>query len=197
MYKISSLYDFNKPWITHQSIQHWDAGQTSEWLAACPKPVVIDEISYEGNSSRRWGNISGQELTHRFWDGVAQGGYVCHGESFVDRETRAWISSGGKLYGESAERIAFLRAIREEAPHDLEAAQRDGSYMLLYFGRHQHAYREVELAQDAHYTVEIIDTWKMTITPVKGLFNGKTKIDLPGKPYMALRIRRAQAEHSA
>jgi len=54
------------------------------------------------------------------------------------------------------------------------------------------------------FTVEVIDTWSMTITPVEGVFEIKKKDDytfadkdgrsvsLPGKPYMALRIRRVR-----
>ncbi|MBW7461430.1 DUF4038 domain-containing protein, partial [Paenibacillus sepulcri] len=59
MYESSLLYDYTKSWITHQSIQHWDPELTTQWRSMAAKPVVIDEICYEGNSSRRWGNISG------------------------------------------------------------------------------------------------------------------------------------------
>jgi hypothetical protein len=188
MYKSSTLYDFSKPWITHQSIQHWDAELTTSWREACPKPIVIDEISYEGNSSRRWGNISGEEMTHRYWEAMSRGGSVGHGESFIDRETQAWISTGGRLYGECTVRIAFLREIMEGGPADWIKAGLDGTYWLHYFGRHQHAYKYVDLPESSFYRIEIIDTWEMTITPVDGIFRGRTKVDLPGKPYTALRI---------
>ncbi|BFT70997.1 DUF5060 domain-containing protein [Paenibacillus sp. P36] len=193
MYKSSSLYDFSKPWITHQSIQHWDAELTTSWREAVAKPIVIDEISYEGNSSRRWGNISGEELTHRFWEGLSRGGFVGHGESFINRETRAWISSGGKLYGESTERIAFLRKVMEEGPADWMKAADEGTYKLLYFGRHQHAYKVLKLRQEESYRIELIDTWHMTITPLSGTFSGNCKVDLPGKPFMALRIQKVES----
>lgn len=190
MYKSSSLYDFSKPWITHQSIQHWEAELTTSWREAVAKPIVIDEISYEGNSSRRWGNISGEELTHRFWEGLSRGGFVGHGESFINRETRAWISSGGKLYGESAERIAFLRKVMEEGPADWMKTAEEGTYKLVYFGRHQHAFKVLELSQDDSYRIELIDTWQMTITPLPGTFSGSCRVELPGKPFMALRIQK-------
>jgi hypothetical protein len=190
MYKSSSLYDFSKSWITHQSIQHWEAELTTSWREAVAKPIVIDEISYEGNSSRRWGNISGEELTHRFWEGLSRGGFVGHGESFINRETRAWISSGGKLYGESTERIAFLRKVMEEGPADWMKTAEEGTYKLLYFGRHQHAFKDLELRQGDSYRIELIDTWQMTITPLPGTFSGSCRVDLPGKPYMALRIQK-------
>jgi hypothetical protein len=28
---------------------------------------VYDEVEYEGNSDRRWAQLSGRELVHRFW----------------------------------------------------------------------------------------------------------------------------------
>ncbi|GAA2864103.1 hypothetical protein GCM10020220_061720 [Nonomuraea rubra] len=73
MYEVATLYDFTKPWVTHQSIQHWDVTPTDEWLRTCLKPVVLDEICYEGNIGKRWGNITGEELVDRFWEGMARG----------------------------------------------------------------------------------------------------------------------------
>ncbi|WP_235941471.1 DUF5060 domain-containing protein [Paenibacillus puerhi] len=189
MYKSSSLYDFSKPWITHQSIQHWDAELTTSWRNAVAKPIVIDEISYEGNSSRRWGNISGEELVHRFWEGMSRGGFVGHGESFIDKETRAWISSGGKLYGECVERLAFLRRIMEEGPEDWLGARSAGTYSLLYFGRRQPVFHWIDWPEQAAYRVEVIDTWNMQVTPLAGVFQGRSKVELPGRPYLALRVR--------
>ena len=52
------------------------------------------------------------------------------------------------------------------------------------------------------FTVDILDTWNMTVTPVAGSFTLKKKdnysyvdqagrsIPLPGKPYLAIRIKR-------
>jgi hypothetical protein len=39
--------------------------------------------------------------------------------------------------------------------------------------------------------VEVIDTWKMTVKNL-GVMRGKMRVDLPGKEYMAIRIRKAQ-----
>ena len=53
------------------------------------------------------------------------------------------------------------------------------------------------------FTAEVLDTWNMTVTPVPGEFTLKQKDDslyadangrsipLPGKPYIAIRIKRA------
>jgi len=32
----------------------------------------------------------------------------------------------------------------------------------------------------------------MTITPVEGVLEGECRVDLPGKPYMAIRLRRIE-----
>lgn len=194
MYESSNLYDFTKPWITHQSIQHWDAKLTPLWRKQCKKPVVIDEISYEGNSSRRWGNITGEELVSRYWEAITEGAYVAHGETFNQYPTRPWISGGGVLYGDSPARIAFLRRIMEEGPLDLVEARERGEYILLYFGKRQAQYRMVELPEHSDYKVELIDTWNMTITPLEGTYRGKCRIELEGKPYMALRAVRISAD---
>lgn len=190
MYEASHLYDFGRPWITHQSIQHWDAGRTGAWLAECPKPVVIDEISYEGDTDRRWGNITADEMTHRFWTGMAAGGHVGHGESFQDRETGPWISKGGELYGQSPPRIAFLRKIFEDGPADWIAARRGGDYRLEYLGAGQPAAAEVDLPPDASYRIELIDTQACTVEELPGTYRGACRIQLPGRPYLALRMRR-------
>jgi hypothetical protein len=181
MYEVAPVYDGTKPWITHQSIQHWDATLTSEWLAACAKPVVIDEISYEGNIAKRWGNVTGAELMDRFWAGMSRGGYVGHGESLAGFQERAWIGNGGGLYGESPARIAFLRTVMED--------RRDG-VLLRYLGRRQPAHVTVDLPPDGGYGVELIDTWNMTIVPVDGVHRDRVRVALPRRPYLALRMTR-------
>lgn len=64
------LYDHAKPWVTHCCIQYWDVTPVPNWHKRFRKPIVVDECCYEGNIPQRWGNISVQEMTHRFWDGV-------------------------------------------------------------------------------------------------------------------------------
>ncbi|MGP3960689.1 DUF5060 domain-containing protein [Nonomuraea sp. 3N208] len=181
MYEVATLYDFTKPWVTHQSIQHWDATPTDAWLRACQKPVVIDEIAYEGDAGKRWGNITGAELVERFWEGMARGGYVGHGEVLSGGPGRPWLGNGGTLLGESPARIAFLRTIMEE--------RRDGT-ILRYLGRRQPAQVTVELPPERGYKVELIDTWNMTITPVDRGHRGRVRVGLPRRPYLALRMTR-------
>ena len=115
-----------------------------------------------------------------------------------------WWSHGGKLYGESHERLGFLRKILEETPGyglkrvqlgwDEVAAAPDamidhGDYYLIYYGFFRPSFREYYFNDDCEYEAEIIDTWEMTIR-LAGTFKGKIHIELPGKEYMAVRIRK-------
>ncbi|WP_285825890.1 DUF5605 domain-containing protein [Schaedlerella arabinosiphila] len=58
----------------------------NEWRARYRKPVVLDEIAYEGNIQHGWGNISGEEMLRRFWEAVCRGGYPGHGETYLHPE---------------------------------------------------------------------------------------------------------------
>ena len=43
----------------------------------------------------------------------------------------------------------------------------------------------------AAYTVDVIDTWDMTVARLDGTREGTFRVDLPGRQYMAVRLRRA------
>jgi hypothetical protein len=111
-----AFYDHSKPWVTHCSVQRSDLTKTLVWREQYKKPVVVDECCYEGNIPESWGNITGQEMVHRFWEGTANGGYVGHGDTFLDPNDVLWWAKGGTLHGESAPRLAFLRRILEAGP---------------------------------------------------------------------------------
>lgn len=117
-----ALYDYNEPWCTHCSIQRVDVTRTTEciadWRRAYGKPVVCDEPGYEGDIYWGWGNLTGAELMRRFWEGAMRGGYVTHGETYIDRGEQIWWAHGGELHGEAPERIAFMRDIFATAPRD-------------------------------------------------------------------------------
>lgn len=116
IHNCGAFYDHTKPWVTHCSIQHQAVGRVPTWLEKYNKPVVIDECGYEGNISMVWGDLSPEEMLLRFWLGFVQGGYVGHGETYINPEEVLWWSKGGQLKGESVPRIAFLRSIFEQAP---------------------------------------------------------------------------------
>lgn len=201
MYDFTSvkLYDHGKPWVTHVSIQHWDMQQTLVWRKLYKKPIVVDECGYEGNLHRRWGNLTAEEMTKRFWEGVIHGGYVSHGESFMHPEDIIWWSHGGKLHGKSPERIGFLRKLMEDGPENMDALDIgtnyqaigiEGEYYLYYFGQHQPALIELQLPAEHTFKAEIIDTWNMTIEEIEGEYSGPCQVQMPGTSYQALRLQR-------
>jgi hypothetical protein len=217
------LYDHNKPWVTHASIQNGSAvadfGRAELLRSAYEKPVVYDEVCYEGNIPLRWGDLSAEEMVHRFWQGTVAGTYVTHGETYLHPQDILWWTKGGELRGQSPPRLAFLRKILEEGPpegldpmdkwRNLQTAGQKGEYYLIYFGKQTPAQWRFELpkgrfpiAAGAKFRVEILDTWNMTVTPVERTFAPRPKgkyvyaddvsppVKLPGKPYLALRIRK-------
>ncbi|MBT2725802.1 DUF5605 domain-containing protein [Bacillus sp. ISL-75] len=198
------FYDYNRPWITHCSVQRIDvyktAESTDEWRKQWNKPIVIDECAYEGDVDQGWGNITGEEMTRRFWEGALRGGYVGHGETYLRPDEVLWWSKGGKLHGSSPNRIAFLRGIMEEGPKDglnplqmswdAPAAGIPDEYYLFYYGFNQPRFREYRMKLGTKYKVEVIDTWNMTINELEEIYEGKFRIELPGRQYMAVRMSR-------
>ena len=195
------FYDHRKPWVTHCSIQHSDLSQVSRWIDEYGKPVVVDECRYEGNIHHGWGNITALEMVNKFWEGFARGGFVGHGETYVHPDDILWWSHGGTLHGESPQRIAFLRGIVEAAPPDgigripvrwdQAGGGTPGRYYLYYTGNSQSANKFYDLPDDVRFHADIIDAWEMTVTRVPGTHSGRVRIDLPGKPYIAVRFTAA------
>ena len=176
----SMNFDHRKPWVSHVCIQNWDVKRTPEWRDAYGKPVVNDEPEYEGNIVFPWGNISAEELVHRFWLTVMRGGYAGHGETYMHPQDLIWWAKGGRLHGEAWKRIGFLRdLIEEDVSNGLEpmghnsewpwsrvSGARDGDLRYIYLGEHQPVVWSTGLPlQDGHYDIDIIDTWAMTVTP--------------------------------
>ncbi len=197
------MYDYASPSVTHASLQTAAFDKASEWLEAWRKPIVFDEVMYEGNLDRRWGNISGEEMTRRFWLGILAGCYVTHGETYFPPphsvpEDVIWWAKGGVLRGTSPARIGFLRRLLDSiAPTGLETAH-DPYYLnatgksgiLYYFDFHQPAEYEFPLGE-ATYRAELVDPWNMTVTPVSGTFTGKVRIPLTGNAYAAIIFRKS------
>lgn len=194
------LYDHGKPWVTHASIQQGAAVLDPEraviYRDVWRKPVVYDEVKYEGNSRRRWGQLSAEELTFRFWNGTVAGTYVGHGEILglptpdggrqrPDGQVGYWLGAGGELRGASVDRLEFLRRVLAESPaagiepidkwQERRLGGRAGEYYLLYLGTAAPTTWPVVLpnpglADGLQFTAEVLDTWNMTITPVPGVF---------------------------
>ncbi len=206
-----NIYDYTRSWITHCSVQRTEiflsAVNTKSWRERYGKPVVLDEIGYEGNINHFWGNLPAEELVRLFWITTVRGGYCGHGETYVHPEDKLWWSHGGTLHGESPARIQFLKEIVEAVPgHGLEPANvkrwndnaatashpsYKGKYFLFYTGISAPAFLEFMMEPDKKYQVELIDTWEMTIKEA-GFYSGKFRIALPSKSYMAIRITESQ-----
>jgi hypothetical protein len=181
------------------------------------KPIIYDEVCYEGNLSQRWGQLSSEEMTHAFWQGIISGTYVTHGETFLNKGDTVFWAKGGRLTGSSPARIAFLKKIMEEGPGALQLADpwkdhrtatAGTGYYLVYFGKEILNEWPFNLPKKngpqagTKFKVDVIDTWNMTITPYPGTFetdapNGyrifdkqAQKLRLPSKPFLALRITR-------
>jgi len=63
------------------------------------------------------------------------------------------------------------------------------SYYLVYFGIFRPSFRIYHFDDINTYEVEVIDTWDMTVTKA-GSFKGRFRVELPGKEYMAVRIKK-------
>ena len=194
IHNAAKFYDANKPWVTHASIQNGSAvadfGRAVLYRELCPKPLVYDEVCYEGNIDARWGRLTGREMVERFWLGTIAGAYVGHGETFSNPQKISWTDEGGQLMGQSPPRLAFLRKILEAGPpegiepideyYETHIGGRAGKYYLVYFGtEHPTSWKfalprdppdKKALAEGMKFHVDVLDTWNMTITPGDRVF---------------------------
>jgi hypothetical protein len=204
IHQFDIYYDARKPWITHASIQN-NAAVLDDVRAGLHrdfalKPVIFDEVAYEGNFSDPWGSLTAEQMVERFWFGLVGGTYVGHSETWDPQRNAntSWLGVGGKLAGTSAPRLAFLRRIMEEGPRpgfepiqswwNYHVAGKPHEYYLRYFGeaapaewpvilpsghgsRHGTPLRAGETRPPEAYRADIIDTWNMKVIAVDGLFN--------------------------
>ena len=132
--------------------------------------------------------------------------YPGHGETFINEDNILWWSHGGTLHGESHKRFHLLLEIMKETPgiglyryhgvrgdelcavpeseHNLPIK----SYYLYYCSFMRPAFKEFYVDDETSYEVTIIDTWEMKRETV-GIFKGKFRIALPGKPYIAIQLK--------
>lgn len=207
------FYDYTRPWITHCSIQRQDIYKTAEhvneWRERYQKPIVLDEIVYEGNIQHGWGNITGEEMVRRFWEATCRGAYAGHGETYMSEDDILWWSHGGKLRSDTYKRLAFLHEILCQTPgvglapytgahFDEVAATVEGTkssfspvkdYYLYYYSFMRPSFREYYFDDHSEYELKVIDTWDMTVED-RGIVKGHFRVALPGKQYMAIQLRR-------
>lgn len=201
-----TMFDHTKPWVTHCSIQRIDVYKTAEntdaWRAAYGKPVVVDECGYEGDIDQGWGNLSAQEVVRRAWEASVRGGYFTHGETYLNESGTLWWSKGGALVGDAVPRLAFLRSVHESVPScaieplpSAWDAPTGGveAHRITYFGFERPRYRVIQTPPETEWNVDVIDTWNMVVEELQGTFVGRFTIELPGREYMAVRLRRRDA----
>ncbi len=189
----STYYENNfKDLYSHVSIQDQapveDFGRAVIVKNIYHKPVVFDEVCYEGNMDSRWGCLSGQEELHRIWQGLMVGTYVTHAECFVtdgdEGMLHDYLAVGGDFVGESWKRIKFTREILEDLPKPLGLADTSWDphvsaagegYYMIYTGKEimtewrfnlpvKNNTCGRKLLEGTRFKAEIIDTWNMTVT---------------------------------
>jgi hypothetical protein len=63
-----------------------------------------------------------------------------------------------------------------------------GEYELISFGAGQPAFRTVKVPEGMTAHIDVIDAWNMTVDRLPGEYRGNVRVDLPGRPYCALRL---------
>lgn len=125
-----SNHNFVHPWdfadknTTHCCLQSSDAVKIPDFLKKYEKPVMYDEVGYEGNIPYNWGNLSAFEEVNRFWKIFCYGGYATHGETFMEKMDGSqvlWWSKGGTLKGGEPEtdRLYEGTGLQPSGSHDI------------------------------------------------------------------------------
>lgn len=202
------FYDHSRPWVTHSSIQSAQFYNIPRWRDRYQKPVLFDEMRYEGDVPSGWGNLTAKEMASYFWMAGLSGSYPTHGETLqnnADDSTEVrWWAKGGTLVGESIASIRYFRKVMEEAPmqemsprqviqgdsthqsNNIHILVKDQEYYLAYVADSAQTI-SLDLPGEADYQLEIIDTWNMEVLEKKtvppGNFEHTTTF-----PYAAIRI---------
>lgn len=186
----AKYYKYWEPELTHASVQDQAPvegfGHAATVRNIYRKPVIFDEVCYEGNMNNRWGSLSGQEMLYRMWLGTVAGTYVGHGECYMDGPTdysRDFLAVGGTFQGEAWKRIGFMRDILDAMPNPLMLADSSWdphtstageNYYIIYLGKEIKPEWKFNLPvkngvyprlkEGTLLKAEVIDTWNMTVT---------------------------------
>ncbi len=204
IHQCHKFYDHGDKHITHCSLQRTNLYLTTEetclWQKKYFKPVVWDEIAYEGNIKPTFGNCSPEELVRSCWEASVRGGYAGHGETYYDANDILWWAKGGCLHGESHKRLKFLREVfasygdpQLTCYHSAEAFPRgdfNEEVVAYYFGNTTAIKQDIYLPHRNRYLVEVVDTWNMERRVLDGEYSGITEIPLPQKTYIAVFARK-------
>ncbi|HEV7350351.1 DUF5060 domain-containing protein [Telluribacter sp.] len=202
------FYDHTRPWVTHLSTQTAQFYNAIKWRNKYRKPLLFDEMRYEGDVKSGWGNMKGKDMASYFWMAGLSGGYGTHGDTFSNQADEGnevrWWAKGGQLVGESPERIRYFRTVMEQAPiQEMTPEFRDngdpknfntnqfllskpGAYYLAYTAGTDQTI-EINLTGTKNYKMDVIDTWNMQVTEQATIKPGLFKFHTT-TPYTALRI---------
>ena len=180
------FYDHSRPWITHVSTQTSQFYNAIKWREQYKKPLMFDEMRYEGDVESGWGNLTSEDMASYFWMAGLSGGYGMHGDTFSnnsDHETEVrWWAKGGLLVGRSPMRIAFFRFFMETLPivemtpsfegngdpknlrDNVYTFFKDGEVYVSYV-RDEGSEISLNLTGDKPYQLTVIDTWNMKTSP--------------------------------
>ena len=56
------LYNYSQPWVSHFSLQHTHNHPRDLWATYGLKPVMYDEVKYEGRLASNWGSLSANQM---------------------------------------------------------------------------------------------------------------------------------------
>jgi uncharacterized protein DUF5060/uncharacterized protein DUF4038 len=179
------FYDHNRPWITHTSTQTSQFYNAVKWRNQYKKPLLFDEMRYEGDVESSWGNMSSEEMASYFWMAGLSGGYGTHGDTYKnasdDKTEVRWWAKGGLLVGESPKRISLFKSFMEKVPvkemkphlddkgqpknknNNVYILQKDGEIYLAY-AADANAEIKLNLSGNSLYEWQVLDTWKMKIS---------------------------------
>lgn len=202
------FYDHTRPWITHVSAQTSQFYNVIKWRNQYKKPLLLDEMRYEGDVKSGWGNMSAEKMSSYFWMAGLSGGYPTHGDTYrndSDDSTEVrWWAKGGSLVGESPERIEYFRGLMDEAPvkemtpelvsteepknlnANIYIFSKKGEYYLAYVAEAGKTI-ELRLEGEKEFKMEVIDTWNMQVTEQARVSPGTLSFTTT-IPYTALRI---------
>ena len=189
----ATYFDYGMPEFTHVSVQDEAPVFTPSAAALLRqifhKPVICDEVGYEGNLASRWGRLNPQQMLFYITNGLMGGIYVTHGECYQEGNDPIFWAQGGKLKGESWKRIGFLRQLLEAMPNplqmadinrDLQTSTAGDGYYFVYLGKEITDYWRFNLpAKNASYgklgagrkfKVDVINLWDMTVETCPTVF---------------------------
>ena len=109
------------------------------------KPIVYDEVKYEGNIENRWGQLVRRGNGVSVLERDRRRHLLRPRRNLQERRQVLWWSKGGVLKGQSPARLAFLKKVLDDAPAEgiepidkwqhPEYGGQPGEYYLVYLGK--------------------------------------------------------------